>query len=453
MLAGANFTTIALDTLEEHLFKRTERAISERFADQPVVRAQLLGTQAKTLASLGLPAEAIGLQEEVVRLRRAELGDRDPDTIRAMAMLGALYCDLGRVGEGEPLVRESLALNRRLRGGEDDRGTIEMLNTLGGVLLDRGDVDGAAACFSEAVERSGRVLPADDAETLRGLNNMSMLRRQEGRLEDAVALQERVVAGTVRSLGADDWGTMVAENNLASLLFQVGRLEQAEPRFREVLRVRRRMLGDDHPDTPLSINNLGVVLERMGRLEESAGPAPESFEGGAAGLGADHALTLSSLNNLGSVYRKRGMLPEAEECYRGALEGLRRALGDEHPYTLMATGNLAGVMMMRGDSAGAVGLLESAAVIASGVWTGENAPVYATMLSDLGAAQRGVGAFGEGEKNLLLAYALLAEGYGPDHPTTRSCAGKLAALYEAWEAAEPGAGHGAAGPAWREKAG
>jgi non-specific serine/threonine protein kinase/serine/threonine-protein kinase len=450
-LAEVNFTSIALGTLEEQLFERTERAISERFSDHPLLHAQLLETQATTLSNLGLPAEAVGLQEEVVRLRRSSLGEDDARMIRATAALGALYCDHGRGEEGEPLLRDSLARSRRVLG-EDDRQTIETLNALGGVLMERGELAEAEAHVTEALERSRRVMPEDDAETLRSLNNLATLRQKQGRFDDAVALQAEAAAGAERAIGRDEWPTMVARNNLATLLFQLGRLGEAEPQFREVLRTRRRMLGDEHPDTLLSINNLGVVLERLGALEEAQALHLEAYEGRRRRLGADHAFTLSSLNNLGSVYKKRGLLSDAEACYRGALEGLRGALGDEHPYTLMATGNLAGVMMMRGDHAGAVRLLGPAVELGRRVWTGENTRIYATMLADLGAARGALGAFEEGEASLLEAHALLAEVLGADHASTRSCAGKLAALYETWHAADPAGGHDAAGTAWRAKA-
>ena len=67
LLAGANFTNLALDTLEANIFDPSIAAIDEQFIDQPEVRAQLLNTIADTLHALGRLEAAMGPQERATK--------------------------------------------------------------------------------------------------------------------------------------------------------------------------------------------------------------------------------------------------------------------------------------------------------------------------------------------------------------------------------------------------
>ena len=53
-LEGINFTTIALHSLDENIFKRALAVIRADFADQPLIMAHLLHTVGITLDALGL---------------------------------------------------------------------------------------------------------------------------------------------------------------------------------------------------------------------------------------------------------------------------------------------------------------------------------------------------------------------------------------------------------------
>ena len=62
-----------------------------------------------------------------------------------------------------------------------------------------------------------------------------------------------------------------------------------------------------------------------------------------------------------------------------------------------------------------------------------------------------MGAYAPAEGTLFEAHRLLADGFGEDHERTRKCVERLADLYDAWHAAEPGKGYDAKAAEWREK--
>jgi len=85
------------------------------------------------------------------------------------------------------------------------------------------------------------------------------------------------------------------------------------------------------------------------------------------------------------------------------------------------------------------------------VCTRGNACRLGTCLAKLGEARTGQGRFPEAESTLLEACGLLAAGFGENHERTVKCVQLLVALYDAWHAAEPTAGHDAQAAAWRAK--
>jgi tetratricopeptide (TPR) repeat protein len=125
-------------------------------------------------------------------------------------------------------------------------------------------------------------------------------------------------------------------------------------------------------------------------------------------FGEDHPSTVGALANLALLLKKQGKLEEAEPLYRDVLARRRALFGDAHSSTLTSILNLAVLLQARGRFAEARDLLLE---LERGFAAGAKSPTF-----DLGKARR-----------------------------------NLVALYEAWEAAEPGAGHAQAAAEWRAR--
>ncbi len=101
LLAGADFTGLALETLEREIFAPSLHAIELQFTDQPLVRARLLQALVVTMASTGLLDAASEPQEEALAIRRAELGGEHIDTLNSINDMGRLLYDQGNLSEAE----------------------------------------------------------------------------------------------------------------------------------------------------------------------------------------------------------------------------------------------------------------------------------------------------------------------------------------------------------------
>jgi tetratricopeptide (TPR) repeat protein len=123
---------------------------------------------------------------------------------------------------------------------------------------------------------------------------------------------------------------------------------------------------------------------------------------------ADRPATLSAIANMGYLLEAMGRLDEALPYYEEAMEGFRRVLGNNHVATLTLIRNTSSVLRELGNPERAAATLEEAHAI---LYAPENEQ-------------------GRGREAVLTAWV---------------------DLQDAWNTAEPGAGHGAKAAEWRAK--
>jgi non-specific serine/threonine protein kinase/serine/threonine-protein kinase len=492
LVAGADFTGMALDALDENFFQPALAAIEKQFADQPLVKAQLLQTLASTLPEVGLLDAASKPQEEALAIRRRMLGEDHPDTLtsisetgllmgaqgklaeaepyhrealdkrrlvlgdehvdtlRSIHNLGALLQEQGKLKEAEPLYREALEKRRRILG-EEHRDTLTSLSSMGYLLEALGEREQAGPYYREALEKRRRVLGDDHPHTLFSINNMAAFHQMQLQLTEAEVLYREALERRRRVLGDNHPDTLQSLNNLGNLLQAQRKSTEAEPYYRETLEKRRRVLGDDHPHTLNSIANLGTLLSDQDRYAEAEPLTREALEKRRRLLGNDHPDTIISVNNLGILLKKQGRLAEAEPYLREALEAVRRARGNEHPSIFRALINLSDLLQNLGKPQEAAELLAGAESTASRTFTGASAPKLGRFLIALGHARVAAAQFEAAEENLLKAHQILTAAEVSPEWDPADVFEELAKLFEAWHAAEPDQGHDAQAVAWRAK--
>ena len=412
-VSGLNFTSLALETLEQNVFDRYVAAIETGLQDQPLVRARLLQSVADTVRGLGLLDLATEPQNTALALRREILGDEHPDTVSSINSTGLLLQAQGKLTESEPYLREALESRRRALG-DDHPDTLTSISDMGALVHARGKYDEALEYYREALEGKRRVLGDDHPGTLGSINNIGMLLESMLRFEEAQSYLRKALAGHRRVLGDDQPNTLTSISNMGVLLGAMGKLAEAEPYLREALESRRRALGDDHPDTLTSISNMGVLLEAMGKLVEAERYHHESLAAHRRVLGDDHPNTLASISNLGMFLRTRGELDQAESLFREALAGYRRVLGNDHPITLRSVSNLAGLLHAQGKFAQAEPLFRAALEESPRAFSDDH-PYVADSLALFGSLLRDQGRLADSGEFLRARDQLVEPGsYGPD---------------------------------------
>jgi serine/threonine protein kinase/tetratricopeptide (TPR) repeat protein len=492
LIAGSDFTGMALKSLNDNFFQPALAAIDEQFADQPLVQARLLQASADALYELGLYDAAWPPQERALAIRRRVLGDDHPDTLSSISLMGFVLQAQGKLAEAGVYFGEALERSRRVLG-KDNPLTLNSINSMGLLLHEQGKLDEAESHYREALEGRRRTLGEEHPETLSSINNMGFLRQAQGRLAEAEIYLREALEKFRRVMGDDDPNTLIAINNMGALLYAQGKLSEAEPYFHEAIDISRQVLGiehhdtlramdnmsvvlralgrfseaevycresmelhrhglgDGHPDTIISIGNMGVLLTAQGKLSEAEPYLNEALETSRRVLGDEHPDTLRAFMNLGYLQLLEGRLAEAEPHLRQALEGRRRVLGDEHPDTLAAIGNMGALLVAQGRAADAIELLISAEPACRRTFSGGNAPRLARFLTALGCARAATSEFESAKATLTEAHAILS---GADGATRRDRADVLTCLvelFDAWHEAEPDKGYGHAAAEWRAR--
>ena len=359
LLGGADFTGLARDALDEHVFEGALDALGE-FEDQPLVKASLLQTLAHTMREVGLLDRAEGPQREALRLREEELGAEDPVTLESAAHLGRLLHHQSQLEEAEAQHRRALA-GRSERFGEEAAETFESLHDLAFTLYERGKMEASKEHYLRALGGRERLLGEEDQQTLETRSYFGLMLLQSGEFAEAEVQLRRALEGQRRTLGDDDVDTIITLSNLGLLLHQQERLDEAAECYTESLELYRKNLGEDHPFSLTVLGNMGALLHARGDTEQAMRYFSLSLEGQRRVSGDDHRRTLSSMYNLAFMHRELGDLDEAERLMREAALGYQRTLGKEHYETLSVVSHFADFLDERGKE-------EEAAELYQGIW-------------------------------------------------------------------------------------
>ena len=174
----------------------------------------------------GLPGLAHRLAVEA--LKRPGAGERTLVRCGALFDAGQLDSWMGRYGEAQAYLMESLAIAREI----GDRGRVEMaLQSLGLAALGQGNVQAARGHFEEALGLAREL--GNKRELAAALNALAQLHRVEGKPDTAEPLYEQAVA-LARELG-DRESIAIGLLNLAMVSIGRGRPDRASGMLREVI--------------------------------------------------------------------------------------------------------------------------------------------------------------------------------------------------------------------------
>lgn len=323
LVAGANFTDLALDTLEGNIFDGALEVIETEYADRPHVQARLWQTVATTMRELGRYEAAEGPQARALKARQRLLGSDHPDTLSSLDELGALRLAQGRPAEAEPYIRSALDGRRRVLG-DTHSDTLASLNHMGFALRSQGKLDAAERYHREALATQRRTLGDDHPETLQSISNLGVLLGRKGHLDAAEPLLREALEGRRQVLGDNHLKTLQSLSNMGILLQARGQLAAAEHHFRAAWEGSRRALGDDHPDTLVPMNVLGGLLREQGQLVAARRLGEQAVERARAILGEQHFYLGVFLASYGRTLTRAGEFEHAETVLKEAYEVLSR---------------------------------------------------------------------------------------------------------------------------------
>lgn len=300
----------------------------------PRALASLRLAQGELAANQADLADAQSRFSEAATLLRTMPGARQADLHGVLTSSALVMRRLRRFEEAESLVREALLAQLASHGFEHP-GLARSFNTLGLIVLDRGDVDQSEALFLQALDLLRDAPSARDLRTI-VRSNLALCLVRRGALDEALALREAICAERRSSHGADSRLLAVELASLGALLYSKGRFADAEARYREAIDIHRR-LGGEHIELGNALLGRGLQLERLRRLDEALVDFEESLTLHERYLG-EHLLTFRSTRKVAEVLAALGRHVEAVSMFERGHELARiPTVGDASDEGAMAT--------------------------------------------------------------------------------------------------------------------
>ncbi len=329
-MADINTTDAALQIIDTNILERARAAVATRFADQPLVGAEILRSIGVTYHKLGLFERAEQPLVEARATYERLLGTAALPTLEVVHELGGLYMEQGRLAESEPLLLAVLEGRRRLLPPDDDL-VIAAMNDLGIVYGDSERFAESASLYQAALESYRKKHGDDDPFTFTLMNNYGQTLMNDGNNALAETLTVQALAGRRRVLGNDHPETMEAVNNLAVIYRRTGQLDKAEPLYLEDFETSRRLLGDEHPDLLVTMTNLGRLYISQERYTEAEAILARALATSRKVQPTGYFGTGFTLQTYGDALLGLGRFAEAEAALLEANDTLRRALGANSP--------------------------------------------------------------------------------------------------------------------------
>lgn len=332
MIADARPETQGRDVTLRELLEAKEAEVRARFVDEPLVRARLHRTLARTFASLGDYARAEPHAEAAVALYTETVGLGDERTLQAgLDHAEALFL-ANRYDESQTKFHEVYETSRRAMG-EGALMTLHALAQIGFIEIQLADYDSAEEKLVVVRERLQALHP-DDESLLDVIGNLANLYSRAGRHDDAEPLFLEHIAACRRLRGADHQETLLAIANLAAQYRRTGRADRALPLLESVLKTQERVMGRLHGKALITRNNLAYALADLGRRDEAIRILREAYQETHRKLGEQDRNVLMFQRSLAHMLQAAGRLEEAEPLVAKTRTLHAAIYGASHPYSL-----------------------------------------------------------------------------------------------------------------------
>ena len=255
---------------------------------------------------------AIETQKEVVATAERAIGKENDEYSAWLMNLGNMYADTGDPVAAEPLLRQSLAIERRVADPKHDDNLPFSINNLATVLVDEGKCADAIPLHEESLALRRRYFPPPSAEVATALGNYSHALDCAGRYADARSAADSALAMCITVFGPNHVRTATSRVRLAAVLLHTGHASDAEPLLRDAIQVfgkineRLWRVGDARAW-------LGEVMIDTGRGKEGIAEVEAGWEILTATTGPN---TIRAREIASVATRYYGGVPNAQETAR-----------------------------------------------------------------------------------------------------------------------------------------
>lgn len=416
---------------------------------QPEVEAISRLTLAEAFEAIGRSQEAERhIQISLSLLRSIHPGDH-VDIARALLALSNIRIAQNDNPAAEEAARNALEMFRRIHQSDHEDVALA-LRHLASTVAQRNFAT-SVSLTREALAIYERVSGEQSEETAnakvslaRHLRHDSATRAESRKLLEEALAVFRKPDGIPRPSHAD------ALYELGTLALFENDLIAAVQYLNESASVARQLFGENHQDVLGPLATLDYAYDRLGQHEKSLQVSRQAVEIVRNLHGPDSPAYFNHLRSVASALRRLGRIDESIAQYRDVLAGLVRLGHDKQIGGANTRIMLARLLLQNGGDATEAEQLARDALAIDGSILGDTHQMRTHARIELGDALVAQNRFREAEPVLLEAHARYQKLRLPIPTERLNGAQHLIKLYQAWDRAEPNAGHAEKATKWRE---
>lgn len=354
VVAKLDGPSLARSILVESVLKRAEMALDQRFAEEPLLAADLRHAVGEVYHAIGQYDDAVEAFRAVLAQREAGLGETAAPTVAAQVALANALERLGRFVEAQQVADTALARSGGL--ADNDPLQVALRMVLAQIARSKVEHHAARTWHEQGVAAALRAYPPDHPEVMRVRQQYALSLHLDGATEQARPQFEQVLAAQRQR--PEDWqplvGTLV---NYAAMLADSGDSAAALKLEREAYAIQRERSGADHPLTLMILNNIGMsMLDSGADLDEALAALDEAVDGRVRVLGPEHPLALRSMASKARALAQAERTEEALAAYRHVYQVRERILGAGNRDTIRVGRSLGDLLDRIGQDAEALAL-------------------------------------------------------------------------------------------------
>jgi tetratricopeptide (TPR) repeat protein len=267
---------------------------------------------ARAVADGGNLNGAIPLMRAAVSMERALYPNAPhPDLAEVLNDMGYLLDERGDLDESEKFYRESLAMYRALLG-EKHPYVATALENVALILQDKGDLAGAEALYVQSLHMRAELVGENHPDYAMTLFNIALLQYDQGKTREAFTNIRRVLGIYRKASLPDQPETARVLNTMGFWSTLAGDRQAADRYLQEALAMRRRLFDEHHPDVASSLMMLAILRVSEEKYPEALQLAQSAKTIYTADLSADHWRTAIAESAEGAALTGLGRFPEAE---------------------------------------------------------------------------------------------------------------------------------------------
>jgi serine/threonine protein kinase len=282
----------------------------------PDRRAVLRVALADTYGAIGLPEQAVPLQEKARDHYLTNRGREDRYTLWAATNLAKHYLDAGRIGEALDIDTEVEQIRLRTLGPEHPD-SISAMERIASSYAAAGKYKEAEQRLEKAFALRKHSANPESPEMLRCMLNLASIYASGQRNPEALEIASTLLPLSEKINGPEHRHTLAARHLLARILLKEDRRQESLPLWERTVEISKKVNGPDHPDTLKFMMGLAAGYTDSGKHEDAVRMSREIVELRSKGSSKDHPETLKAVCALGIALNMAGRFEEAIEVLEG----------------------------------------------------------------------------------------------------------------------------------------